>query len=62
MGTFGDLKKAFVKLQDQVFPEDKRIGNVQFAYQDWELFSRLFRIDFFEPEDDPEWQEYQQSE
>lgn len=62
MGTFTDLKKAFLKLHEQVHPEDKGIGNVQFAYQDWELFSRLFRIDFFEPEDDPEWQEYQQSE
>lgn len=57
--VFGDLKQAFLKLNSQVYPEDKRIGNVQFKYEDWELFSRIFKIDFFEPEDDEEWQEYQ---
>ena len=39
--------------------EDQKIGNVQIPYKVWINFKKEFEINFVEPEDDEDWQDYQ---
>ena len=39
--------------------EDQKIGNVQIPYKIWINFKKEFEINFVEPEDDEDWQDYQ---
>ena len=39
--------------------EDQKIGNVQIPYNIWINFKKEIEINFVEPEDDEDWQDYQ---
>lgn len=58
MALFDDLKNAAQDMFDCEQKEDKQIGNVQIPYKVWMNFKREFEINFVEPEDDEDWQDY----
>ena len=59
MALFDDLKNAAQDMFDCEQKEDQKIGNVQIPYKVWMNFKREFEINFIEPEDDEDWQNYQ---
>ena len=59
MALFDDLKNAAQEMFDCEQKEDQKIGNVQIPYKVWINFKKEFEINFVEPEDDEDWQDYQ---
>ncbi len=59
MALFDDLKNAAQDMFDCEQKEDQKIGNVQIPYKIWINFKKEFEINFVEPEDDEDWQDYQ---
>jgi hypothetical protein len=59
MALFDDLKNAAQDMFDCEQKEDQKIGNVQIPYKVWINFKKEFEINFVEPEDDEDWQDYQ---
>ena len=59
MALFDDLKNAAQDMFDCEQKEDQKIGNVQIPYNIWINFKKEFEINFVEPEDDEDWQDYQ---
>jgi hypothetical protein len=58
MALFDDLKNAAQEMFNCEQQEDKKIGNVQIPYKVWINFKKEFEINFIEPEDDEDWQDY----
>ena len=59
MALFDDLKNAAQDMFDCEQKEDQKIGNVQLPYNIWINFKKEVEINFVEPEDDGDWQDYQ---